>query len=52
MRHCEECSYLSSSGGEYPESYCPIVSEEDPKFDGDGCHYNLRTLKKLEREND
>ena len=56
MRHCEECEYLSSTGGEYPESYCPIVSENDPKFDddgkGSGCHYNLRTLRKLERERD
>lgn len=57
MRRCEECSYLESSGGEYPESYCPLVSEEDPKFavDNDGycgCTYNLRTLKKLDRERD
>jgi hypothetical protein len=56
MRHCEECGYLSSSGGEYPESYCRLVSEDDPKFDEDdngcGCHYNLRTLKKLERITD
>lgn len=54
MRHCEECEYLHSTGGEYPESYCAIVSENDPKFDddgkGSGCHYNLRTLRKLERE--
>ena len=56
MRHCEECGYLSTSGYEYPESYCPLVGEEDPKFDEDekgcGCHYNLRTLKRMEREND
>ena len=57
MRRCEECSYLESSGGEYPESYCPLVSEEDTKFavDNDGycgCTYNLRTLKKMERERD
>ena len=56
MRHCEECGYLSSTGGEYPESYCPIVSENDPKFEdddkGSGCHYNLRTLRKLERVRD
>lgn len=57
MRRCEKCSYLESSGGEYPESYCPLVSEEDPKFavDNDGycgCNYNLRTLKKLDRERD
>ena len=56
MRHCEECEYLHSTGGEYPESYCAIVSENDPKFDdddkGSGCHYNLRTLRKLERERD
>ena len=56
MRHCEECEYLSSTGGEYPESYCPIVSEDDTKFDdddkGSGCHYNLRTLRKLERVRD
>ena len=56
MRHCEECEYLHSTGGEYPESYCAIVSEDDPKFDddgkGSGCHYNLRTLRKLERERD
>lgn len=56
MRHCEECSYLSSTGGEYPETYCPLVSEDDPKLVDDGkgfgCTYNLRTLKKLERENE
>ena len=56
MRHCEECGYLRTEGYEYPESYCPIVSEEDPKFDEDkkgfGCHYNLRTLRKRERELD
>ena len=56
MRHCWECEYLHSTGGEYPESYCAIVSEDDPKFDddgkGSGCHYNLRTLRKLERERD
>lgn len=56
MRHCEGCEYLSSYGGEYPETYCPLVSEDDPKFDEDikgcGCHYNLRTLRKKERENE
>ena len=57
MRRCEECGYLESSGGEYPESYCPLISEEDPKFAVDkdgycGCTYNLRTLKKLDRERD
>ena len=56
MRHCEECQYLTSSGGEYPETYCPLVSEEDPMLEDDGkgygCRYNLRTLKKLERERD
>lgn len=56
MRHCEECSYLSSTGGEYPEQYCRLVSEDDEKFDEDakgcGCHYNLRTLKKMERQQD
>ena len=56
MRHCEECGHLRTEGYEYPESYCPIVSEEDPKFDEDekgcGCHYSLRTLRKRERELD
>lgn len=56
MRHCEECGYLSSYGGEYPETYCPLVSEDDPKFvedeKGCGCRYNARTLKKLEKENE
>ena len=56
MRHCEECKYLSSTGGEYPETYCQLVSEDDSKFyedmKGCGCRYNLRTLKKREREND
>lgn len=56
MRHCENCGYLSSMGYEYPETYCPLVSDDDPKFDEDGkgcgCHYNLRTLKRLEKEND
>ena len=54
MRHCEECEYLYNEWYEYSRSYCLIVSEEDPKFDEDkkgcGCHYNLRTLKKLKRE--
>ena len=57
MRHCEECGFLGTSGYEYPESYCTVgVSEDDPKFDEDkdgcGCRYNLRTLRKREREND
>ena len=56
MRHCEECNYLSSTGGEYLEQYCRLVSEDDEKFDEDakgcGCHYNLRTLKKLKRITD
>ena len=56
MRHCEECEYLSSTGGEYPETYCPLVSEDDPKFEEDragcGCRYNLRTLRKKEKENE
>ena len=56
MRYCEECEYLDSTGGEYLETYCPIVSENDPKFfesmEGCGCRYNLRTLKKMERERD
>ena len=57
MRRCEECSYLESSGGEYPETYCPLVSAENQKFavDNDGycgCKYNLRTLTTLDRERD
>lgn len=57
MRHCEECQYLSSTGGEYPETYCTLISEDDPKVMDDGkgflgCTYNLRTLKKLARERD
>lgn len=56
MRHCDSCQYLASTGGEYPETYCPLVSEDDPKFEDDGegcgCRYNLRTLKKKERENE
>ena len=48
MRHCEECQYLSSTGGEYPETYCTLISEDDPKVMDDdkglGCTYNLRTL--------
>ena len=56
MRHCEECQYLSSTGGEYPETYCMLVDENDPKVMDDGqglgCTYNLRTLKKLARERD
>ena len=56
MRHCDECQYLSSTGGEYPELYCMLVDEDDPKvMDNDkglGCTYNLRTLKKLARERD
>lgn len=54
MRHCEECKYLSFYGEEDPESYCPLVSEDDPKFDEDvkgcGCHYNIRTLQKRDEE--
>lgn len=56
MRHCEECQYLSSTGGEYPESYCILISEDDDNVMDDdkgmGCTYNLRTLKKLARERD
>ena len=57
MRHCEECRFLGVSGYEYPESYCTVgVSEDDPKFDEDkdgcGCRYDLRTLRKWQREND
>ena len=56
MRHCEECQYLSSTGGEYPETYCILVGEDDPKVMDDdkglGCTYNLRTLKKFARERD
>lgn len=56
MRHCESCEYLSSTGGEYPETYCTLISEDDPKVVDDGkglgCTYNLRTLKKLARERD
>lgn len=57
MRYCESCGFLGVSGYEYPESYCRVgIQEDDPKFDEDkvgcGCHYNLRTLKKKERELD
>lgn len=57
MRHCENCGYLAVSGYEYPESYCSVgVQEDDPKFDEDvkgcGCRYNLRTLRKMKRENE
>lgn len=57
MRHCEECGFLGTSGYEYPESFCMVgVQDDDPNFDEDkegcGCHYNLRTLKKMQREND
>ena len=57
MRHCESCGFLATEGYEYPESYCSVgVQDDDPKFDEDvkgcGCHYNLRTLRKMEREND
>ena len=57
MRHCEECRFLGFSGYEYPESYCTIgIQEDDPKFDEDkdgcGCRYNIRTLKKMQQEND
>lgn len=55
MRHCEECSFLGYEGYEYPETYCMVgVLDDDPKFDEDkkgcGCRYNLRTLKKMEKE--
>ena len=57
MRHCEECGFLGVSGYEYPESYCTVgVQEDDPKFDEDkdgcGCHYNIRTLRKMKKENE
>jgi len=56
MRHCEECEYMSSTGGEYPETYCKLVSMDDPKVEDDngytGCRYNLRTLRKMERDRD
>ena len=56
MRHCEECGFLMTEGYEYPESYCPLVSDDDPKFDEDnkgcGCHYNIRTLRKRKRQNE
>lgn len=55
MRHCEDCGFLYESGGEYSESYCGVaVQENDPKFDEDekgcGCRYNLRTLRKRQKE--
>ena len=57
MRHCEHCGFLRVEGYEYPESYCKVgIREDDPKFDEDkdgcGCHYNLRTLRKIEKELD
>lgn len=57
MRHCEECGFLGVSGYEYPESYCSVgIQEDDPKFDEDkdgcGCHYNIRTLRKMKKENE
>ena len=57
MRHCEECGFLGVEGYEYPESYCTIgIQEDDPKFyednEGCGCRYDLRTLKKMKRENE
>ena len=57
MRHCEECGFLAVEGYEYPESYCSVgVQEDDPKFDEDkegcGCHYNIRTLRKMKAENE
>lgn len=57
MRHCEDCGFLEVSGYEYPESYCSVgVSEDDAKFDEDrigcGCHYDIRTLRKMKRENE
>ena len=56
MRYCENCRFLKTEGYEYPETYCPLVPDDDPKFDEDdkgcGCHYNIRTLEKRQREND
>lgn len=57
MRHCEGCGFLAVEGYEYPESYCSVgVREDDPKFDEDkegcGCHYNIRTLRKMKAENE
>lgn len=57
MRYCEECGYLAVEGYEYPESYCSVgVNDNDPKFDEDmkgcGCHYNIRTLRKMKDENE
>ena len=55
MRHCEHCEFLATEGYEYPETYCAVgVKDDDPKFDEDkkgcGCHYNIRTLRKWEKE--
>ena len=57
MRHCDDCGFLAVEGCEYPEFYCSVgVQEDDPKFDEDnigcGCHYNLRTLRKRQKENE
>ena len=57
MRHCERCEFLCETGGEYSESYCSVgVKDDDPKFDEDkkgcGCRYNLRTLRRFQRENE
>ena len=57
MRHCDNCGFLKVEGYEYPESYCGVgIQDDDPKFGEDnvgcGCHYNIRTLLKRERENE
>ena len=57
MRHCNNCGFLGSSGYEYPEDYCIVgVQENDPKFYEDrygcGCKYNIRTLRRMQKEND
>ena len=57
MRRCDDCGFLRAEGYEYPESYCGVgVRDDDPKFDEDnigcGCRYNIRTLRRMERENE
>lgn len=47
MRKCEDCGYLESEGYEYPEYYCAAgVSEDDEHYNGEGCNYTYRQLKK------
>ena len=47
MRKCENCGYLASEGYEYTEYYCSAgVSEDDEHYDGEGCNYHWKTLKK------